>query len=544
MIVHPCVFLKRNFMKHSFISLFACLIFLILGIEPSFAKVSDNQTDTLSPVLPPTGLPFRVIIEKANFQLPVGFHSGVVGVYKGLWILIAGRTNGLHGFDATNNFPPDAQNTNIYVVNSITGSVASRALNDPTSGLTQQQIDTLSVTSPEGFQEGDTLYMAGGYGVDTTTGAFGTKAVFTAIYLPGIVEWVTQPGNKGQSIAKNIRQVYNPIFQITGGAMFKLGNVIQLVFGQNFDGQYTDGSNGTYSRQVRQFRLKNVGGNLSVDVLSSMPSSPDPNFRRRDLNVLPALLNNNNKLQYGLIAYAGVFTLATGVWTVPVIINGVNDPMMPNPNLPTTFKQAMNQYICAAAALYSRKYTSMYHLFFGGISFGFFQNGTFQTDNEIPFINQITTIKKDKNNQFTQYLMDAQYPLIRSTGSNPGNPLLFGAGATFIPNNILQYPNSVISLDTIRRPTVIGYIVGGIQSTLANTNVITDSSASPFVFKVTLVPTANLAAQAKLSKVPSSAHAKRQGQQIFQEAAYSLRKYNRKYHESVSPPIRQLRHSV
>lgn len=466
--------------------LFVCLT---IGIGTASANTTNNQTDDLSPILSTTGLPFRIVIERANYQLPVGFHSGVVGVYKGFWIFIAGRINGLHGFGTDEPFPPDTQNKRIYVVNSLTGAVMSRELNDPSSGLSQQQIDTLSVTSPEGYQDETTLYMAGGYGVDTATGTFGTKSVLTAINLPGIVDWVTQPGNRNYSVIQNISQLYNPIFQITGGRMFKLGNVTQLVFGQNFTGVYTDSSNGEYSQQVRRFQINNVGQQLSITPYNSLPSYPDPNFRRRDLNVVPVLLDNNHILNYGLVAYSGVFTTASGIWTVPVVINGISNPIMADPNLPATFKQGMNNYACATAGLYSKKYTSMYNIFFGGISYGFYSNGVFQTDSEIPFINQVTTIKMDKNGNFTQHLMDSQYPIIPSTQSNPGNTLLFGAGAYFIPNNILKYANGVISLDNLRSATVIGYIVGGIQSTLANTNTRLDSAASPYVFKVTLVPT-------------------------------------------------------
>jgi hypothetical protein len=473
-------------MKGLFKTLVYLLFYFTLSIGTSYAGI--NQTDDLNPVLPAAGLPFRVVIEQANFQLPVGFHSGVVGSYKGQWVFIAGRINGLHGFSA-DPFPRDAQNMRIYVVNSLTGTTASRALNDASSGLNQQQIDTLTVTSPQGYQEESTLYMTGGYGADTGTGTFSTKPVLTAINLPGIIDWVTHPENRNYSVIKNISQIYNPAFQITGGRMYKLGTLTQLVFGQNFDGVYTSSSNGNYSQQVRQFEIKNVGGQLAVTIYNSMPANPNANFRRRDLNVLPTLLNNNNQFQYGLIAYAGVFTNAGGVWTVPVIINGLNDPTMADPTLPTAFKQAMNHYTCASVGLYSKKDMSMYHIFFGGISYGFFSGGTFQTDNEIPFINQVTTVKMDKNRLFTQYLMDSQYPTILSTQSNPGNTLLFGAGAYFIPNNLLQYPNHVLNLDSIRQPTAIGYIVGGIQSTVPNTSVITDSSASPYIFKVTLVPT-------------------------------------------------------
>jgi len=467
------------------------LVSLTLGIVTFSVNATDNQTDDLSPILSGAALPFQITIEKADFQLPVGIHSGVVGTYKGLWIFIAGRTNGLHGFNNAPippNFPPDFQNTSIYVVNPSTGTVFARSLTDPSSGLTQQQIDTLSVTSPQGYQEANTLYMTGGYGIDTASGAYGTKPVLTAFYLPGIVDWVTQPGNPHYSVINNIRQIFNPLFQVTGGKMFKVGNMTQLVFGQNFTGPYVPGSNGEYIEQVRKFQLKDSKGQLYVDIYPSQPNVPDPNFRRRDLNIAPVLLNKQNKLHYGLVAYAGVFTEAGGVWTVPVIIDEAGNPAMPNPTLATTFKQGMNQYTCAIAGLYSKKYMNMYNLFFGGISYGYYDGGVFMVDAEIPFINQVTTVQIDRNGNFTQYLMEGQYPIIPSTHANPGNPLLFGAGAYFIGNNISQYSNSVINLDNIRAPTVIGYIAGGIQSTLPNTNFATDSSASPYVFKVILQP--------------------------------------------------------
>lgn len=457
---------------------------LILGIEVLWAA---NQTLDVTPILPETNLPFSIVIETANFQLPRGLHSGVVGVYQGLWIFIAGTHFGLHGF-GTDPFPPIAQNRNIYVVNPLTGVTVSRSLTDPGSGLSQQQIDSLSVISPQAYQESNTLYMSGGYGVDTNTGTFGTKPIFTAINLPGIVKWVLEPGNNNNSVSANIRQIYNPIFQIAGGEMFQLGDATRIVFGQNFTGVYDPGTSGEYSEQIRQFHILDNGGQLAVQILNPTPFNPDPNYRRRDLNIMPVLLNNNNILKYGLVAYSGVFTESGGVWTVPVIINDQGVPTMANPNLPTTFKQGMNNYVCASAGLYSRRHQSMYNIFFGGMSYGFFSNGVFQTDSEIPFINQVTTIQIDKNNTFTQYLMNGQYPVIPSTGANPGNPLLFGSGAYFMTNNIQQYPNGVISLDGIRRPTVIGYIVGGIQSTLPNTNVDADSSASPYIFKVTLIP--------------------------------------------------------
>ena len=105
---------------------------------------------------------------------------------------------------------------------------------------------------------------------------------------------MTEPNNPAHSVVKNIRQIYHPIFQIAGGQMFKSGDVTRLIFGQNMTGVYTPNSNGAYSQQVRQFKLTDAFGQFSVVVYPSTP--PNPNFRRRDLNIVPTLLNNNNHL--------------------------------------------------------------------------------------------------------------------------------------------------------------------------------------------------------------------------------------------------------
>ncbi len=128
----------------------------------------------------------------------------------------------------------------------------------------------------------------------------------------------------------------------------------------------------------------------------------------------------------------------------------------------------------------------MYTTIFGGISFGYFDGSDFETDTELPFINEITTICIDKHSRFKQYLMDESFPVVYSTGTNPGNQLLFGAAADFIPAGCHQaFKNGVLDFDSMEKGhTLVGYIVGGIQSTLPNTNSISDSSVSPFIFKV------------------------------------------------------------
>ena len=438
-----------------------------------------NQTDTLSPVLPEDALPFSLEIDEAPFSLPAGIQAYASGVYKDQWVLLAGRSNGLHGFDNVgNNFPPTAQNRVVYVIDPETGANWFRSLTE--GGLTQTQIDNLSVTASQSFQKGKTLYLVGGYGINTLTDEMETKSTLTTINLSILVDWVK---HKRDDLSKGINQVSDPQLQVTGGFLYQANDhePFLLMLGQNFIGLYRDNSNGLYTQQIRPFWVNDK--KLSVLPHRSFVQLPD--YRRRDLNIVPVI--HNDKFAY--TAFAGVFTLDTGVWTVPITINPDGSSFEQDPNDPATFKQAMNHYNCPTFGLYSGKSKDMYVVFPGGISFGYISGGVFTTDAEIPFINQVTTIKIDKERNYTQYLMDGEYPFIASTGTNPGNQLLFGAEAVFLPKKgISLFANEVICLDKITEPTVIGYIVGGIMSTLPNTITREDTTSSPYVFTVTLTP--------------------------------------------------------
>jgi hypothetical protein len=114
----------------------------------------------------------------------------------------------------------------------------------------------------------------------------------------------------------------------------------------------------------------------------------------------------------------------------------------------------------------------------------------FVTDPEIPFINQTTTVRIDKHGRFTQHLMrNGSFPEILSDTVNPGNPLLFGSECeVFFMHCLPRYKNDVVKLDKIKKPTLVGYIVGGIASTMMNTETQADSFTSKRIFKVILEP--------------------------------------------------------
>jgi hypothetical protein len=459
-----------------------------------FGLWAQNQTDDVSPLLSPDSLPFQISIVQADFQLPsdvtnsYGLQTFAFATYNNKWLLLAGRTNGLHGFNPGNdNFPPSLQNTSVFVVDPKRKTVVFKSLSDPSSQLNQTQIDALSVTAPEYFQVDHTLYFVGGYGVDTPTGEFSTKSTLSAIDVPGLMKWVEQ-GDSKYSAAQYIRQTSHPLMQVTGGYLTQANGhtPFLLVFGQNFTGFYSTGSNGAYTQQVRPFKIIDNGTDLYVKPEKQFV--PNPSYRRRDLSVLPIIQKSPTSYAAGAVALSGVFTLDSGVWTVPVLINSDGSSSMADPSNPNTFKQGMNSYDCVRTGLFSKKTNEMFVVLFGGISYLFESGGTISPSLEIPFINSVTTVKIDSNGNFQQYLMENQYPVILSTFSNPGSTLLFGAEARFITaNNLPSFSNGVFSLDELgSSPILLGYIVGGIQSTLPNTSTMSDSAASPYIFSVYL----------------------------------------------------------
>ncbi len=454
-----------------------------------------NQTVNTTPVLQPDSLPFKINIVLSDFQLPsdnlegIGLQSFVSASCEGKWLLLAGRTNGLHGFDTVGaNFPPRRQNTLIYVIDPNKKSVITRSLTDSGSGLTQDQIDTLSVTAAEYYQIGNTLYMVGGYGVESATGVFSTKLTLTAIDIPGLIAWVENSNSK-KTAKQSIRQTSHPLLQVTGGYLTQANphEPFLLIFGQNFIGAYTPDSNGLYTEQVRPFNIIDNGKTLYVLPLAQFDQNP--NYRRRDLNVIPIVQQGSRSLDFGYVALSGVFTIAGGVWTVPVWIDVKGESYMPDPTNPNTFAQGMNNYISARAELFSKATNEMYCILMGGISYYTYANGIFTPDAIIPFTNNVTTLKIDSSGNFSQYIMENEYPFIPAQFTNPGNELLFGASARFIPtNNLSAFSNGVFSLDELAsEPVLLGYIVGGIQSTLPNTaDSLGETAASPYIFSVFL----------------------------------------------------------
>jgi hypothetical protein len=448
-------------MVHPFHRWGTYILFAVIAAPGAQLLRAAHQTSAFSPVHLDTTLRYKVSLVPYDFgaaPLPT-LHSFAAGHFDGKWVLIAGRTNGLHGFSnvSTQNFPPQFQNRDVWVIDPVAKTSWSRPLDGALGGFTAAEINSLTPANNQFYQRGERLYMTGGYGLQSGTSTNGTFEVLSAIDLPGMVDWVIN----GTGMANDhVRQITDPLFSVTGGAMYEIGGRTHLVFGQDFDGNYNPTKNGTYTNQVRSFDIVDDGVTLAIANPAS--TTPDPNYRRRDLNVVPVIRPvGGGVLEEGLTVLSGVFTPTFGAWTVPVEIDSQGNPSMADPDAPDTFKQSMNGYHAAKLGLFSEASGEMHQLLFGGISLQYLnsQTGLIETDDNLPFVNDISSIVIDADGGYSQHRI-GEYPVLNDV---EGNRLRFGANAEFfLAEGIQTYDNGVVKLDDIIQPTTLGYVFGGI----------------------------------------------------------------------------------
>ncbi|HUO88023.1 MAG TPA: autotransporter domain-containing protein [Rhizomicrobium sp.] len=476
---------------HRYVGLAWIFAALTAGAAPALAT---NQTPTIT--LPVTNypLPYGLGLATDDFgATPMPTLQSFAGAEQdGLWVMIGGRTNGLHGFSTSGltNFPPAFQNRDVWLIDPVTKQSWSRSLEG--SGLPLPIVDMLTAANYEEMQIGGKLYMVGGYGFDRTQNKFLTYDALTSVDLDGLIAWVK--GDPGAPALTSIfRSVHDPALQVTGGEMTEIDGRAMLVFGQNFDGDYTPGANGNYTNQVRSFTITDTATTLAIGSLTASPSPGDPSqYRRRDFIMIDVLREDpvTRALTPGLVQLSGVFTSSNGGWTVPVEVGPDGVPHEADPAAPATFKQGLNNYSAARFASFSRVTGANYDTLFGGISAGTFDTATntFTPDPGLPFNNVITTIVIDRNDTYTQAIMPAAFPTILSQTNN--QPLLFGANAHFfLADGIPTFPDSeIIDLDALMASATsdsvtVGQIFGGISADKPNGG---NTAASNLVFDVTM----------------------------------------------------------
>jgi hypothetical protein len=387
--------------------------------------------------------------------------------WKGRWVFIGGRISGYHavGGGSAEFLRADA-NRDVWVID--TTVRPARTYHVPV--LLPQRLAAVQAqwtsTGQLYFQDGEALYICGGYGQDEN-GKWTTFDVISQVSLPSLVDGVIA----GNIPAEGVSFGRSSLVQSTGGGLMKLDDgYFYLVMGHSFQGTYTafegrgehnrDVASQTYLNEIRKFSIK-AKQDGTLDITLKAKFRDDAEFHRRDLNVTPFL----SPTGLGLAAYGGVFTPDTQLnYSKPIYIRPGEGPVVDR-----LFDQRLNAYTCAVLLMYSETTQTMYTTLFGGIS-RFTWNPASHTFDENPRVGS----KSD-----SPYLDGLQWSDQISTIQVHGDetaefvhphslPAFLGTGAVFVPAPDIpraQSGTDIMALDMLSKTkTFVGYIYGGIRA--------------------------------------------------------------------------------
>ncbi len=410
-------------------------IFLLLGF-----------TMTAGSGLFAQNLPFSLQIQELNHANVPALQSYAHAQHGDYWLLMAGMTGGLHDFRPPMAFPVASANDSIYVMDVADDSLWAAPLTSLPLPLQAQ----LSSTNPQFYQDGNQLYLIGGYGYSPAEGDHTTFPMLTVIDVPGLVAAI----RSGQAmLAPFFRQISDSRLAVTGGHLEKLDSTFYLVFGQRFEGRYNP-HNGpsfvqTYTNAIRTFQIRDNGQSLALTHFQETIDAV--NFHRRDYNLVPQFFAGGVE---GMTAFTGVFQYNVDL----PFLNSVHISAQ-GARVENSFRQLLNQYHSAFLPIYDSAADEMYNIFFGGISlYHPDQTGALQIDSMVPFVNHISLVRRFDNDSMAEYLLPV---------SMPG---LLGAGAEFFPHpQAPRFANGIIDYEALSdQPTLLGYVYGGIESSQAN----------------------------------------------------------------------------
>ncbi len=398
-------------------------------------------------------------------QLP-GLHSFAFGQHENKWVLIGGRTDGLHARQPFASFPKSDNNTRIYVVDISAKKMWSASITTLSNALSEQ----LQSTNMNFHQIEDTLYVIGGYGYSDTKQDHITYPYLTTITVSSLIDDVIN----GNAIADNFQQLEDSVFAVCGGQLNHLNNDLYLVGGQTFTGRYNPMGHNTYvqsyTNEIRTFRVQNKNNSPSY---SNYKATNDPvHLRRRDYNLLPQIYPDGSK---GFMISSGVFQSTVDLpflYPVDIDANGYS------PN--TGFNQYLSNYHSARVSLFDSSENAMHMLFFGGMSQYYYNDTTLIKDDDVPFVNTISRLSRNSSGVLKEFQMPEQMPG------------LVGSSAEFIANETLSHTDTEIILLQPNDPDslLIGHIVGGIHSPSKNpfsANNTGTTKASETIYEVVLV---------------------------------------------------------
>ena len=243
--------------------------------------------------------------------------------------MVIGRIEGLHGVSTNNSFEATYANSSILVIDTSNWQVYYFSVDSHDSVYHS----LLRSTYTEFWQEGNKLFILGGYRWEASTG-FYTAPNIISIVVNEMIDAVINQSTI--SAMQHIRNTYDTVAAVTGGKLMKLGSDYFLVMGHRFDGFYNQQFviySQFYTEAIRKFNITDNGTTVSISNYTAL--SDTANFHRRDLNVEYFKYPSG---QTGIAAYGGVFRKNQD-WPFlnPIYFDGNNYAV-------DTFNQKMSQY--------------------------------------------------------------------------------------------------------------------------------------------------------------------------------------------------------
>ena len=365
---------------------------------------------------------------------------------QGRWLLVGGRKDGLHKRRPFEAFLSSGNNDSIFVVDPQSKKVSGASLNSLPTAVKEQ----LQSTNMQHEQVGSILYLSGGYAYSPTAADHITFDRLTVLN----VDSITQRISAGQPFDSFVGSVQDTIMRVTGGVMRYQDSTFFIIGGQYFEGRYNPmgpqngpGFKQVYNEGIRRFKVT-LNGMIPVVSDYSFTADKD-NLHRRDYNVLPQVFPNGER---GFTAFSGVFQITADLpWLTSVDITTTSH------NHRSDFSQYLSHYHCATLPIYDSQYNSMQTIFFGGISqFKVGTDGNLIEDQNVPFVKTISKVTRYSDNS------------MKESYFNEIMPGFLGSGAEFIPAGN-YFKEGILDLSKLpMSSTLVGYIVGGIQSFVEN----------------------------------------------------------------------------
>jgi hypothetical protein len=409
---------------------------LALLILFSFFSCSDSRPDYL----------LHIEINEITIPDAPALNTYVNAVHEGQWLIIGGRTDGLHDHRPDRSYPIDKSNNKVFVIDPANREVWSASL----ESLSQNLFEQLQSTGMSFYQEGNVLTLLGGYGWSDSKEDYITFPYLVQVDVAGLMRAI----RNGQKIDQFFYQVMNQDMAVSGGYLGKIGEEFYLVFGQRFDGRYSTqpnkGHRQEYTNEIRKFRMEKESGTTVISDLKKVRDTV--HFHRRDYNLLPQIFPNG---KFGYTAFSGVFQYERNFpWLYPVNIFEDNYEVV------ESFEQQFSNYHSACVPVFRKSVNQMDNLFFGGMArfVPDAETGEVINDPLVPSVNTISQVSRFSDGSLKEGVHNIKMPG------------LLGASANFIPAQNIPFLNSkIVDYDNLPRgKTLIGYIYGGLESSHPN----------------------------------------------------------------------------